>query len=261
MRKLEGSPSSGKRKDSPLFNSKNYHQCFILHTENEVIGHIGYLKSSLDYHPFAMIGGVCLKTSYRGKGLFRNFFNHILEKLQDSPFILLWGDKIDIYSKFGFKEFGLIHDSGEKNPQLLVEDGFTIQKLASLDGPIRKKIISCYSKEKDLLQPTRSPTDWETLFTMKSIKCAYKEENKDFSYCFYNKGFDFPGIIHEYGSTQSTLMLIRNLKSYRMWTNPYLTQLTGNPLYMGMIKYNKENFEIHFEKYLSKLWIPGATSI
>lgn len=101
----------------PLFNPSNFKHCHILIDNNQVIAHIGIKQRILKGHKLTMYGGIAISEKYRGKGIFKDFFNSIVTMYSNCALHLLWSDKLDLYKKFGFHPAGELHQyTKEKTP-------------------------------------------------------------------------------------------------------------------------------------------------
>jgi hypothetical protein len=185
----------------PLMEPSNHQNNFLLLQDNNLIGHIGVLIKSfiIDEIEFKvpMFGGIAIDPSYRGKGYFKEFFNHTLDKFKGFAFNLLWSNKLELYEKFEFhpciKQF-------EYNTKVLIDNPTFIKyKLKDLDNNQIKQLSYIYNQSKEL-RYKRSIQDWNNLKKITSSDIFIKENNNIISnYFFQNKGEDLNEVIYEYG--------------------------------------------------------------
>lgn len=175
----------------PLFNKENFKNCHILIDDTKVIAHIGVKQRMLQEHKLNMYGGIAINENYRGQGVFKRFFNSLLDEYSNCSLHLLWSDKLELYKKFNFHAAGELHQYKEKRS----EHEFLVKQVDWHNFPIR----SLYNNKEEL-RLSRSSSDWQDLEQISSSELyLVKEGEKIINYFIKNKGADLTNIIHEYG--------------------------------------------------------------
>jgi len=204
---------------APLMDGSNFHNCFILIDENEkVLAHIGVCEKKILGITVAMLGGIAVDESHRGKGHFKELFQDVLaEKKSDVAFFILWSDQEELYKKYGFHLCGTQMEIGQSGPAT----GFTKTKLHTLPSNQLEQIQELYEKSFATIYLTinRSTTDWQVLRLIESTDLYIKEQaGKISDYFFMNKGQDLTGIIFEYGTRGEIKDLIKTISPYgKVW--------------------------------------------
>lgn len=236
----------------PLMSPNNAHNNYILIKDDQVIGHIGVLYKTfkLKEHSFyiPMLGGIAIREAYRGKGYFKPFFREVLSKLEDSPFSLLWSDKIELYESFGFnpciEQYEYTGNIESDSPN------FIKMKLHELSEQELIQLKEIYDDSNEL-RYERSLKDWNDLKNISSSDIYIKKENDRISnYFFMNKGEDLSDIIYEYGSLND----IEEISTYGILWSPWSfdveNQAHKNVLYAALLKINNFNsFQQFIELY------------
>ena len=227
----------------PLMKDENAANNFILLEGDKVIGHIGIvykeLKLSLRSFLIPMLGGIAIDKDYRGKGKFKPFFNQVLASIKDSPFFLLWSDKLDLYEHFDFypciEQFEYTGNLEMDNPNYIK------MKLSELSDKEIKELSIIYNNSQEL-RYERSIEDWIELKKISSSDIYIKKENNIIkNYFFMNKGEDLSDIIYEYGDVDD----IEEMSTYGILWSPWNFEVENEQhktlLYAALIRIN--NFE------------------
>lgn len=236
----------------PLMREENASNNFILLENEKVIGHIGVLnrifKIAGKEFEVSMLGGIAIDEAYRGKGFFKDFFNEILKKYEDSAFHLLWSDKLELYEKFDFypciEQFEYTGGVESDNPE------FIKMKLQDLNDNEIEQLSKIYNTSQEL-RYERSIEDWVKLKKIISSDIYIKKENeKIVNYFFMNKGEDLSNIIYEYGSIKD----IEEISTYGILWSPYNFDVENEEdktlLYAALLKINnKESFAQFISSY------------
>lgn len=233
----------------PLFNSHNYKNCYLIEEAGEVMAHIGVKERELNSFPIIMLGGIAVAEKARGKGLFRDLFNYIIEANSQSSIYLLWSDKLDLYSKFGFYPAGKLFEYPQHTSQvefsveLTTWDKFCYEDLYHNPQELRIK---------------RTESDWNEVKKITSAELyLIKEKDKVINYFVKGKGADLTNIIHEYGLINSKhLKCMQNFGT--VWSP--LDFGTGSALYGTVIKPGSEKLFKDLIKSLFKLEVISFNS-
>lgn len=212
---------------APLMDPSNWHHCFILLSEDqsEVIAHIGLKERELQLsgteYPVLLIGGICVDENYRGKGIFKNFFEEILKSLKkDYMAHFLWSDQEELYSKFHFYQVGGQVQLGNSSEYNLEEHGYKRTEWSELSPKEFLEITELYDHSiKNCISLKRNLNDWDLIKKIKSTHLYIRKNEKEvLSYLFLGKGQDLQGIIHEFvhkaNCGEST---IKALANHKLW--------------------------------------------
>jgi predicted N-acetyltransferase YhbS len=212
---------------APLMDQSNWHHCFILLDEDQkkVIAHIALKERELSLnnsiYKIGLIGGICVEEEYRGKGIFKNFFEQIM-KLNEFSYLayLLWSDQEELYSKFNFYQIGGQIQLGQSSNYHLEELGFKLTEWSEISPHEFLEITNLYDQFiSTMISIKRSLADWDLIKKIQSTDLYIKRSNHEIvSYLFLGKGQDLQGIIHEFiykdGFGKS---LISKLSDYKLW--------------------------------------------
>lgn len=240
----------------PLMNEKNANNNYILLEENKVIGHIGVNYKELKImdvnFSIAMLGGIAIEESCRGKGYFRPFIENVLQSITDSPFILLWSDKIDLYERFSFypciEQFEYSGVPEEENPN------YICRKLKDLSTLEVNQLKSIYDSSTEL-RFKRSLEEWKELSNIVSSDIYIKKvDGKIQNYFFMNKGEDLNDIIYEYGNIDD----VEEISSYGILWSPWSFEVENEDfkslLFAALIRINNfQSFKQFIGKYTDNL--------
>ncbi len=278
----------------PLVEPSNWKNCYLICHENEIIGHIGlrpttFFQNNIEIE-IGLIGGICIKKQFQGKGIFKNIFPILLnEKKNDFALFILWTGESLGYQKFGFYELGRMIQTGEHDFENTLR--FSVKKLNKLNEEEKDYIKSSYQHSfSQYLKPKRTEMDWEIFFSIPSVDVYFKNRNhKLLSYFMINKGQDLNQVIHEIGShdTIEFSQLCHDLNKFKMWLPSNMGHESTNAifLFLGVFKlanYNmlneiatklgqqlpppelateKEILEIFLNSNKINFYIPGINSI
>ncbi len=199
------SEHSFERDFYPLMNKNNWHNCYILHNEKEVISHIGVserkISAQRNYFKASLLGGIATSPKYRGKGYFRTLLSYVLDATQDSCFQILWSDNSELYKKYNFhlcsEQYLLEKDDTNESTgyeQTVYED-LTISEREEIQQLYQLSIVNSF------VTCTRTRKEWGEISRITSSELYIKKENeKIIEYFFMNKGADLSGIVHEIAS-------------------------------------------------------------
>lgn len=245
-----------------LLNKVNDNNCFILLSESkELIGHIGVLKRDIyinkKKYTLTFFGCIVISEKYRGKKLFRPFFQNILEKFADSSLHILWSDKNYIYNKFDFFEAGRIIQTSSNLSLNPIIDGYEktyFKKLSKLEFSQVKELYKNQwnTSHNKFISPQRDLNEWELIKDIDSINLYIKKMgNKISSYFCVNKGMDLSGVIHEYCSNEKNNHQEQELSEYCLWTpKESLLKINSSILYAAFYKVGNK---IKFSELVSSM--------
>jgi predicted N-acetyltransferase YhbS len=212
---------------APLMDQSNWHHCFILlnESQDQVIAHIALKERTLQIndssYAIGLVGGICVDESYRGKGLFKKFFEQVI-KLNEHSYLayLLWSDQEELYSKFNFYQVGGQIQLGQSSNYDLESLGFEKKEWTDISPREFLEISTLFDQfiEK-MISIKRSLADWDLIKKVQSTNLYIKRSNHEIvAYLFLGKGQDLQGIIHEivykdgFGKG-----IIAKLKDYKLW--------------------------------------------
>ncbi|MBT3981294.1 MAG: GNAT family N-acetyltransferase [Bacteriovoracaceae bacterium] len=212
----------------PLVHKSNLHNCQILIKDDKLIGHIGFLPKKMIFkeksYPIIFLGGIALDEEYRGRGLFKVFFQNVLEKYHSKfGLFFLWSDLFDMYEKFDFHlSFGQMESLGiwQNIEEEAYRLGFRKHSLKKLDEKNKDILKGIYHKHSDhLFTIDRDEKDWELIESITSTDLFIKKDPEGDlrDYFFLGKGQDLDGIIHEVGSVDNESDLIKTLENAKVW--------------------------------------------
>lgn len=235
----------------PLINENNHANNFILLNNGSVAGHIGLVYKQYLLHGslynVAMLGGVAIGENYRGKGFLKSFLTQVIETIKDTPFILLWSDKIDLYKKFNFhpciEQYEYTGAIESDNPH------FIRMKLKELNEQDIARLSNIYNTSNEL-RFLRTIDDWNELKHIDSSDIYIKKENGIIeNYFFMNKGEDLSEIIYEYGHLKD----IEEISTYGILWSPMNFEVEKEEdksiLYAALLKINTHNL---FKDFITK---------
>jgi len=176
---------------APLVETKNHHNCHIIIENDKVIAHIGVsnreFKIKDKSYPIDMYGGIAVDEAHRGKGIFKNFFEHVLALQTNSTFHILWSDQVELYEKFSF--YPCIEQL-EYDHSLDDVDSYSPTTLSELSQTDLVTLTLIYNNQSEL----------DSLKLITSSSLFIKKENDVITnYFFMNKGEDLSGVIIEVG--------------------------------------------------------------
>ncbi|MDD0854565.1 GNAT family N-acetyltransferase [Halobacteriovorax sp. GB3] len=229
----------------PLLNPHNYKNCHILLNENkEVIAHVGVKLRTLNFKetnsPVALLGGICMREDYRGKGIFKAFFNECINIYSTKvSFFLLWSDKSELYGKFSFFQAGGIIQTGD----MIIDPEYLPPYLekAELSPKTMPDIRYCYKSgiEGRFLTLKREESDWNDFMNIKSANLYFiKNSSSVDGYLLCGKGADLKDVIHEVAFAQNEAFHLEKLSEYQLWLSEseYKRFKSKKTIYMGLFK-------------------------
>jgi predicted N-acetyltransferase YhbS len=209
---------------APLVSESNFHNCFIMIDENEnVLAHIGVCERNILGFPVAMLGGIAVDETHRGKGHFKELIQDVMaEKRSDVACFILWSDQEELYKKYGFHLCGTQIEMPSKGKT----KEYTKTKFNALNPNQLKQIQDLYTKSFASLYTTieRSANDWQDLLKINSSDLYIKENDGTITdYFFMNKGQDLTDVIFEYGTAGDIKDLIKAISPYgKVWLGAHL---------------------------------------
>lgn len=220
----------------PLIKPENHQNCFVLLVDGKVTGHIGCLQKKITLkskHLINMFGGIVLAKEYRGKGLFKEFFETVQKNFEQAALSFLWSDKLDLYARFNFFPCVDLYQYHQRESS---DANHTLRTclLKDLSEAERDELKQLYLRS-DELRIDRSAQDWEDLKQITSAQLLLLEANSKIeNYAFIHKGQDLPGVVHEYGYLNSEFLKI--LTQYgNVWT-PQDFESPRQQLYGSVVK-------------------------
>ena len=189
----------------PLLNIENHANCWLLlHEETqELIGHIGAREVNLSVKdgsfPCVFLGGIAIKKQFQGKGLFKYFFNAILNNYEtDHSMLCLWSNKPELYQRFGFELATTIEVTTGSRKTIDWKKNTSFNEFTEEEF---KQIRTCYENfTEQFATIERTSDDWFNLQEMEALEIfTHKTDNKIDAYFVRGKGFDLQNIAHEFG--------------------------------------------------------------
>lgn len=226
---------------APLVQQNNLHNChIILNDQNEVIAHIGCLIKELKFakwsHPVLFIGGIAVDKKFRGQGIFKKLFSHILEHYHHRvAMFMLWSDQVAMYNRFGFYP-AIDQFAYENKKSTCHEHSFKQVKISELSIEDQEDIHFLYESY-PAWQCDRAKDDWKVINNMESAE-LYIRRNKDghiSEYFFKGKGADLQGVIHEANLSGQQASLAELQEYGTLWSNLIVSD-EARPLYGSVVK-------------------------
>ncbi len=225
----------------PLMNPNNHSNCHIILEGNNPIAHIGVLNAAIEIKnklfSIAMYGGIAVDKHHRGKGLFRDLFNHIYPQYHCALHIL-WSDQIDLYKRMGFYpainlySYSMLEKKFKNTEQLRIVK----TKLNQLKTEELSQIFKLYNKPNEA-RIKRDANDWNVLKKITSADLYLIKHNHDkvINYFIINKGQDLAGIIHEYGTVDNeSIQVLRQFG--QVWSTQMFKDHQPQALYAALVK-------------------------
>lgn len=271
----------------PLFNKNNYKNCLILIDviSKSVIGHLGFTRRKFiikgNEHLILLIGGVCIKTEYQGKGLSNILMDHALEINNDCALSCLWSDKLDYYRKKNFIPCVTLNETF-----VSIKDGVKLVQVpfGSLTSADKEQLSLLYEKSSNL-QLYRDPTDWLNILQVNSARLFIERNDKKqiINYFIKDKGQDLTDVIHEYSSADifspkgsdkvlwstqafkesttlyATLLKIQNIRLFNIFINDYTNQLISNVSILNKVNFenNGKQLSLEYDEFMQGIFGPG----
>jgi predicted N-acetyltransferase YhbS len=238
---------------NPLMRLENHNNCHLLIKDNKVIGHIGLLNKFITLKDktfcISMYGGIAIKKEFRGRGLFTDFFNNIIEKVnEDSCFHMLWSDQLEMYERFGF--YPCI-DQYEYDNNLNDAFDYTPNKLKALSESDINQLKAIYDSQPEL-RFSRSLKDWNELkeITSSDLYLKRNSDNEVINYFFMNKGEDLGGVIIEVGDFNDFDEIIK----YGVLWSPHKFEEESESLYASTVRLgNPKMFKSFIQSYTENI--------
>ena len=214
----------------PLMDVANQKHIHIFHEQDTIFGVIGCYPTHLEHEshqvPVVFIGGICIDEQFRGKGLFKIFFEHILNLYQEQcALFFLWSDLHELYSKFNFVPAVTQYESLGSWSKLRQEiNNYGFQQIfpeRDHDLHLWKQIPALWENTtKNWWRIGRDENKWIQILRMHSCHkfVRLNSDGQVQDYFFVNKGEDLDGVIHEIGSIYPLQHLQAELSIGRVWT-------------------------------------------
>lgn len=183
-------PFSFKKDFWQFFETDNLENCKVALYDNQVISTIFLRPVTFNYQSIEVnsffIGGISVTQEFRGKNIFKNFFNTVLDNYKHKAALyFLWSEKEDLFQKWDFYNFGVIYEKSS-NETSVIE--FNETKIDS------NKLLQLYTDSyQNYIKPVRTIKDSEKILTHTTSTILEKEK----SICFRGKGMDLKNIIFE----------------------------------------------------------------
>ena len=195
----------------PLVHESNWENCHLVIVGDAVVAHAAIRKETLAYRhiqtPIALVGGIAVASSFRGRGIFKELFQRFINIYENSiSFFLLWSKETALYEKFHFFEFGIVYEND------LGGGTFAYQRVEDI-SPYTKDLKVLYDKNhQHTLTIRRGSEKWKIIEQMKSLDFyLLLKEGKVHAYYVKNKGQDLQGIVHEFSNS-------RGIREKRVWS-------------------------------------------
>ena len=234
----------------PLMGPSNHTNCHLLIENSKIIGHIGVLPRILQHQGLQskviLLGGICIDATFQGKGLFKNFFNSVINNYKEHSLAFLWSNLDQFYLKYDFIQAGHLYSHGnlDATTELLKEENFKPAELKSLPLSDKTTIYQLYQNQtKNMSTLVRDISDWKKIEMITSMKTYIKRDNKNNieAYAFLGKGMDLTNILHEVIAKPDSD--VSGLDKFKRWSPTTPTQ-DYQTLYGFLVKIlNKELFE------------------
>ena len=216
---------------APLVDPLNFENCYfyIDRDTNTVAAHLAICIRTLinaDVEiKVALIGGIVTHKKYRGKNLFKNLMNHVIQNhLDEVALFILWSDLEGLYEKFSFYRTGGLIETGKRNFSASERpSGYEKTKFSLLSDKEFKTIVKLYHSfnEKHFFTVKREDKDWSIIRDMNSIDLYVKRNsaNEIERYFCLNKGRDLSNIIHEVScrKIEDFKSLLKELENFKVW--------------------------------------------
>lgn len=192
------------------FAEKNRSNIRIISEGNEIISHAVVHPSLIrtNYHLFkvGLIGSVVTKPEQQGKGHSRKILESCIEacQQQDCDFSMLWTDKFNFYSKFGYEMAG--SEVALQFDQNFKPASQNQIKILNSNKVSAQAILRLYNQHS--LRTLRQVPDIEKFLKIPDSKVYTAWNNTTNTleaYAIMGKGADFTNYIHEWGGKVSTL--------------------------------------------------------
>ncbi|MFN8368990.1 MAG: GNAT family N-acetyltransferase [Bacteriovoracaceae bacterium] len=230
----------------PLFNKENFNNIHILINEHDdVVATIGFLAKNLKYKnrsvPVGFLGGIAVEENLRGQGIFKGFFNDVLEKVETNVALLfLWSNLYEMYNKFDFHLAGEFFEY-QANSIDPLKNAKKISDFSENEWDSIKKIYN--ENYNHYLTVVREDNDWKKIQKISSINGLIDND----SYYFFNKGQDLLNIVHEFGG--KSLKELSNLP-YIIWSPTKLQLSPEFKKVLGLIRIaNKSKFLLFIDDF------------
>ncbi|MBC7539964.1 MAG: GNAT family N-acetyltransferase [Bacteriovorax sp.] len=216
---------------APLVDPLNFENCYfyIDGDSNTVAAHLAIcirtlVKADAEIK-IALIGGIVTSKKYRGKNLFKNLMNHVIQSYEDQvALFILWSDIEGLYEKFQFYRTGGLIETGKRNFSASERpSGYEKTKFSLLSEKEFKTIVNLYLSfnQKYFFTIKREDKDWSIIRDMNSIDLYVKRNSLSEieRYFCINKGRDLSNIIHEIScrNLADYPHLIKELENFKVW--------------------------------------------
>ena len=216
---------------APLVNPLNFENCYLYIDQetNTVAAHLAIclrtmIKNNAEIN-IGLIGGIATHKNYRGKNLFTNLMNHVLNlHANDIGLFILWSDLEGLYEKFSFYRSGGLIETGKRHFSFDQRPvGYEKTQFSKLSDKDFNSVTELYQNfnQKIFFTIKRDNKDWSIIREMTSIDLYIKRnlEGEIEKYFCINKGRDLTDIIHEVSckSPADYLHLLKDVNSFKTW--------------------------------------------
>lgn len=216
-----------------LDHRKPFHSFGLYDGSNRLIAHLNYLaKTILDRQgekvgSLALVGNVVTDDQYQGQGVMSRMFKVMQTRVQieGSQGILLWSDIERFYQNLGFRPVGIECRYDFSVTQIksslflrLSKEDLDFYKNLHITADIKGLLIpQTLAKMLEARYPVpltieRTLSHYETLLGIPKTVVALSLDSGGTEYGFMNRGSDMVKVLHEWGATSPTRLVILGLK-------------------------------------------------
>jgi len=212
----------------------NFSYCTVApgknHRDQELLAHANLWPRTLICHDsgksvkVGLVGNVATKRSSRGQGLMNRLLQFLWDhaKNQDLKALILWSDLTSFYQKMGFKQKGtelrlfLYRDDLKNVP----DESHIVSVIPASSLSLRNLDTLLKLRFQTPASLHRSAGEFKTLLSIPDTMLLIQGSLSSlFGYCILGKGFDMPGVIHEWGAFHPEIILniIRHILVTTEW--------------------------------------------
>lgn len=135
-----------------LFNRNNLENLRIIVKDGQPISHVGIWEGDLlifgSWFKVGMIGSVCTREDFRGRGYASTLIMDAIQKMTNDgiDLVLISGDR-NLYKRFGFFKSGLIYNYSIPYGKLEVENGQSKLNFVCYDECWLRDVVAIYQRE------------------------------------------------------------------------------------------------------------------
>lgn len=202
-------------------HSLNYSYCAYdrIGGQDQLLAHANMWPRTLidgkngDHLTVGFIGNVATHAEFRGRGIMQKLLDYLwgTGKAAGLKALILWSDLNDFYNKMGYEQ------KGHEKRIIFGPDSFasrTPGKTTICDHhphqiktPFLKTLFSM--RHSSCVTLARSPKEFKTLLSIPDtiLLTARNQHQALCGYAILGKGFDMPGVIHEWGTQNPEILL------------------------------------------------------